>query len=149
MKNENGVTLISLIIYVILITLVVAGVSAITASLYGNVNMYKEDTKAEVAFEKFNMYFLNDIKKENARITEAVSNGNSVMISYNGGSTTYTFKDGAIYKDNTKICTGVKSMGFTTALKTSTTPATVTVNLDIENYKTETTYVIEPKFVIE
>ena len=43
MKNENGVTLISLIIYVILITLVVAGVSAITASLYGNVNMYKED----------------------------------------------------------------------------------------------------------
>ena len=57
MKKEKGVTLISLIIYVIMLTFAIAGISAITSSFYSNVNELDGDAKGAVAFSKINMYF--------------------------------------------------------------------------------------------
>ena len=70
MKEEKGITLISLIVYVILMSLVISAISSITASFYTNINEFDNESESAVAFSKFNMYFINDIKKENMTIDE-------------------------------------------------------------------------------
>lgn len=68
MKNEKGITIISLVIYVILLTFAVAGITAITSSFYGNVNELEADSKGAVAFSKVNMYLVKDIKSEDVEL---------------------------------------------------------------------------------
>mgnify|MGYP001038271117 CR=1 FL=1 len=51
MKRENGITLVSLIAYIILMTIVVAGITALTSSFYGNLNdMDKRHRKCSRVF---------------------------------------------------------------------------------------------------
>ena len=58
MKKEQGITLISLIVYVILLTFIVAAISSITSSFYANINNFDNESESAVAYSKFNMYFL-------------------------------------------------------------------------------------------
>ena len=45
MKKEQGITLITLILYVILMTFVVAGVSVVTSAFYTNVNEFDKESE--------------------------------------------------------------------------------------------------------
>ena len=65
MKEEKGVTLISLIIYIMVMILIVALIANISSSFYSNLNEFDSESENAVAFSKFNMIFLNDLKKEN------------------------------------------------------------------------------------
>lgn len=144
MKKEKGVTLISLIIYVLLMTFVVAAVTAITASFNNNLSQVDQNSKSSVAFSKFNMYFLNDIKAKKAKIVSNTTD--SIEISYfdnNGVSQTasYTFKSGGLYRNKVKICDNVKNVNITA----DETSGVITVYIQIKNYQKTTTYKIEPK----
>ena len=74
MRNEKGITLIFLIVYVILITLIIAGMSLITTSFYKNVRQFDNESDSVVSYSKFNMVFLNDIKKDNIQIDDYQNN---------------------------------------------------------------------------
>lgn len=80
MKKEQGITLISLILYVILMTFVVAGVSVVTSAFYTNVNEFDKESEYAVSFAKFNMYFLNDIKNDDVKV-ESIGD-NYIILSY-------------------------------------------------------------------
>lgn len=80
MKKEQGITLITLILYVILMTFVVAGVSVVTSAFYTNVNEFDKESEYAVSFAKFNMYFINDIKNEDVQV-ESVGD-NFIILSY-------------------------------------------------------------------
>lgn len=80
MKKEQGITLITLIIYVLLMTFILAGISSITASFYSNMNEFDKESESAVAYSKFNMYFLTDIKRKNAKIES--SGRKYVVIAY-------------------------------------------------------------------
>ena len=113
MKNEKGITIISLIVYVIILTFVIAGVTSITAHFYGNMNEMDKTSKSS-AFAKFNMIFLNDIKSEGAKIEEPTSSSgvqlNLLHIGKDGTSETirYTIQGNSVYRNSVKICNGVK-----------------------------------------
>lgn len=157
MKQERGITLISLIVYVILMTFIVAGVSAITSSFYNNVNSFDKSSESAVSFSKFNMYFLKDIKSDNVKIVNYTSGSGETAVSTTDKkvltlsmtneegkiqTATYEMKDGGLYRDNVKICDDVQDVKFTTYQKTKNL---VSVYIKFKNYEKTTSYILEPK----
>lgn len=144
MKNQKGITLISLIVYVILMTFVVAGVSAITTSFYNNVNDMDENSESAVSFAQFNMYFLNDIKAENAKIVGATNHSLELTKKAQNGTTTvvtYSVQAGTLYRDKVKICNNIKE----SKIDVNKEQGIITIYLKINDYEKTTTYVVEPK----
>ena len=62
MKSEKGITLNSLIIYIILITLVLGLLVSISSYFYSNLDYVNDTGKTMFQFNKFNMYFIEDVK---------------------------------------------------------------------------------------
>ena len=110
MKNEKGITLISLIIYMIVMCIVIATLAMISDSFYTNTNYIKESSKYVSEYNKFNMYFIEDVK--NNKDTYKVTNNEII---FNDG-TVYTYKadtDKSIYRGKVKICTNILFCNFT------------------------------------
>ena len=151
MTNDKGITMISLIIYIIVITFILSGLTAITTSFYKNVNEVDSASESAVAFSRFNMYFLNDIKEEEAEITDVTPDGKSIAISFKrDGQTsvvTYRLSGKSIYRNNVKICNKVKD------LKIDASPGkeskVITISMNISDYEKATTYNVEPKIIIK
>ena len=57
MKSEKGITLISLIIYVIALTIVIGIVAVISGYFYNNIATSSEDIEPMVEYTKFNSFF--------------------------------------------------------------------------------------------
>lgn len=137
MRKEGGITLLSLIIYVILMIFVVAAVSNITASFYSNLNQFDNESESAVAYSKFNMYFLNDMKKENVEVEEA--NTNYIILSIDNQMIEYSVQNKALYRNKVKICDNVQDVQITADKDQDT----IKVHLKIGDYEKTTTYVIE------
>lgn len=107
MKSNRGVTTTSLIIYVIAMTIVIGIIATINSFFYSNV-MNLEDGSSNISeLTKFNMYFLEDIKKANNDIVKLSNNS----ITFSSGNT-FTFQDNAIYLNNIRICENVQNLQF-------------------------------------
>ena len=66
MKSEKGITLISLIIYIVAMVIVVAIITTITGYFYGNIDNLQSRNEGAKEYTTFNSYFVNDInEKEN------------------------------------------------------------------------------------
>lgn len=143
MKNEKGITIISLILYVILLTFVVAGISAITSSFYSNVSEIEGDSKGAVAFSKISMIMLNDVKADEAKLNIDETTAYKVSLNINGEQVIYRVQNDALYRNDVKICDKVKKASFI-AEKTAY-QSKITLDMTINNYSKKTTYVLEPR----
>ncbi len=154
MKKEQGITLITLIIYVLLMTFILAGISSITASFYSNMNEFDKESESAVAYSKFNMYFLTDIKRKNARIEssarkhviiaydkpgEGVSSGDVTVEGNETERIEYSMQNDGLYRNKVKICDNVKDAVFTT----DTEENTIKLEVIIGEYQRSTTYKLE------
>lgn len=107
MKNNHGVTITSLIVYVIAMLIVIGIIANLTSFFYTNI-LNLEDESANVSeISKFNMYFLKEIKNANNSIAE-ISENRITFISGN----TFTFQDNAVYLNNIRICDNIKNLTF-------------------------------------
>lgn len=143
MKSEKGVTIISLILYVILLTFVVAGMSAITSSFYSNVHEIEGDSKGAVAFSKINMIVLNDVKAEGVELNIDETSQYKISLDIGGETVIYRVQNDALYRNDVKICDKIKSATFI-GEKTEY-QSKITFDLTIDNYKKRTTYVLESR----
>ena len=110
MKNKKGITLISLTIYIIVMLIVIGIITTIGIFFYQNVIQIDENSQNLAEFNKFNMYFLEEIKKKGNHIAQI--NENSVTFT-SGETYTYIESDNAIYKNKMKICENIKKCIFT------------------------------------
>ena len=69
MKSQKGVTLTSLVMYVALVIIVIGILSVITMSFRGNVKKIYTEGTANAEIDKFNVYFLKEVKKQGNGIT--------------------------------------------------------------------------------
>lgn len=148
MKNERGITIISLIIYVILMTFVVAGVTAVTTSFQNNIKEVDKDAKSAVSFAKFNMYFLNDIKSKNVHIVSSSRDRIELTLENKNGdieNVKYSVQNNALYRNKVKICDGIKSVTILASESNGMSYETVIVRLRINDYDKTTTYTLEPQ----
>ena len=109
MKSEKGVTLTSLIIYVIIMLVVIGIISIISTFFYNNIEEAGKRIDPSQEFTRFSSFFLKDMNKTDRDILECSEEGDYVVFS-NG--TQYTFKNNAIYRGKVKICEGIESLKF-------------------------------------
>ena len=108
MNNQKGITLISIIIYIIVLTIVLSTLSVVSSVFFNNLNYITDRGKYISEFNKFNMYFIEDVKN-NTDILK-INNNKSEIIFDDG--TIYTFKDDSIYRNKIKICKNIKNCVF-------------------------------------
>ena len=135
MKSENGVTLTSLIIYVIAMVIVVGITATLTNYFYGNIEMLTNRTQSSKEYTAFNSYFTDDINKKDNKILADESTNNKIVFS-NGNQ--YTYLSGKIYYNKILICRDVSSCNFIYNDSTKD----VTVNMTISGKSYTNTYKI-------
>ncbi len=130
MKSQKGVTLIALVIYVIVLTIVVSILAMISSFFFSNVNFVKKQANYAPEFNKFNMFFIQDVKQnKNLTIT-----GNVVKFE-DGTEYTFNLDQKAIYRNGKAIAKNVQAAVFTTTTETirNTTKNIVNVSIAIGN----------------
>ena len=74
MKSEKGVTITSIMIYVVALTIVVLLIGRIITYFYKNVNNVEENTTANAEYLKFNSYFTDEINIEGNEVEVCENN---------------------------------------------------------------------------
>lgn len=140
MKSNSGVTITSLIIYIIAMLLVIGIVATITSFFYTNVSNLEDNSQNVSEITKFNMYFIEEIEKQDNQVI-AINEAKNV-ITFSSGNT-YTFQDNAIYFNQVRICEKVKNVQFTkeTINQKEVITVLITVGTNMEYTKT-TQYVM-------
>lgn len=111
MSNEKGITLISLIIYVVVMTIVLIIMGSIVTNFYSNTESTFANVKEAVEFNKFNIYFLKEVKLyDNAIDTINLENDTPYILFTSGNA--FIFDNNKIYYNNIEICDGVKNISF-------------------------------------
>ena len=111
MKNNKGITLSSLVIYIALMFVVLAMLIRVMTYYTSNLSDMA-DVNAEEQIEKINIYFLDEAQKVGNKVTGCTDN----EISFSSGNT-YTFieEERTLYlNNNIKICDNLYYCAFKT-----------------------------------
>lgn len=115
MKNNRGITLMSLVIYITTLTIVLAILTSINLSFTNNYGQLKKQGEAMIEFNRFNAQLLKDIKTSKTSIitpnTETFENEDTFTLD-NGATYYYDITTDAIYRDKIKICSNVSQCSF-------------------------------------
>lgn len=108
MRRESGVTLTSLIIYVVAMLIVVSLISVLTGYFYQNVEISSASDQAMKQYTQFNSYFSNDIAKTSIKVIEANTIGTepkrtSYLTFSNKNTYTFSEETKSIYRNDIRI----------------------------------------------
>lgn len=106
LKGEKGITLTSLVIYIIVFVIIIAIMANISNYFYSNIEGIKDSPKYVAEFNKFSMFFIADVKRN----TEIVTISEDSLQFADG--TKYEYRDNSIYRNNEEISKYVKSFSF-------------------------------------
>lgn len=113
MKNNNGITLTSLIIYVIGMTIMIATIATLTSFFYKNIDIgdINSDT---TQYTKFSSILSEEINREHNSVIDCkeLTDGVSYIIFSSGNQYTFNENSKSIYKNNVKICNNVEMCDF-------------------------------------
>ena len=138
MKKENGITLVSLVVYIIVMIIVLGVMTSITNNFYKNTDAVKGNVEEVVAFNKFNNYFLKEVKSKN----NSVDNISSNYILFESGNS-FSIVNNTIY-NNIVICEDVQDMEITLGLNGDGIDETiVNVSINFKNFNKSLSYKIE------
>lgn len=99
MKEEKGITLLSLITYIIVLLLVISVVTLVSNFLMNNMNELQSDSKDISEINKFDLSFLTDIKQERVSVYRIGENGEFIILEYpDGRDVQYIYDENAIYR---------------------------------------------------
>ena len=141
MKKEKGVTMISLVVYVAVMTVVIGVMSSIITNFYQNTDTVQGNVQEIVEFSKFNNYFLKEVKTNNNKV-DHISNENNYILFTSGNS--FSIFDNKIYYNNIKICDEVESMQISLGKNgDGIDKSIVNVTLKFESFNKSLSYKIE------
>ena len=108
MKSEKGVSLVSLIIYLIAMTITVGIVARISNYFYRNINILDTSLTSSEEFLNFNAY-INIKGNEVQTIGEReISSGRMKYLIFSKTGNQYGFINNEIYLNQVKICSNLK-----------------------------------------
>ncbi len=147
MKSEKGITLSSLIIYVIVMVVVVGIIAVMTKYFYGNINKLENTTTSLGETTRLNTFISEEINKSSNQIAYCSEDGSFVVFyddnnkdEENGenGYTQYTFKNGSIYLNKIKICKNIEDCKFEDVSDENNYKLKITLTID--GNERQTTY---------
>ena len=148
MNSQKGITLVSLVIYIAVMIIVLVVMNSIITTFYSNNQDVKLSVKEKVEFNKFNMYFLKEIKAYNNSIDTIDTKENNPYIIFESGNS-FLFKDNTIYYNDIAICNNLKSVKFQNEIiekqdgNEAIDKSIVIVSLEFDNFKKTMKYKIE------
>ena len=139
MIKEHGITLVSLVIYIIVMLIVLVVISTIINKFYQNTESMETDTKEILEFNKFNTYFLKEVKSKGNEVDTITPN----YILFKTGNS-FSVSNEKIYYNNIQICKGVKSLMIVQGKDgTGEEKDIIYVTLTFENFTKSINYKIE------
>lgn len=133
MKSKRGVTLMSLTVYIMLMLIVIAILATVRANFQSNIKEISKEGTEVLEINKFNMYFLQEVKKQGNEIN-AISED---RIEFKTGNK-YIFDsdDNIIYlNENIKIAQDIETCIFSFKQENGKTIINVTIkakNSDVQ-----------------
>ena len=134
MKKDSGLTITSIIIYIVAMLIVIGIIATITSFFYTNVNNANDNSNNISEITKFHMYFLDETTKKDNEINVITDN----MVSFKSGNT-FTFQDNSIYINNIKICENIYNAQFKEEVINNKTVIKVLLKIGQNNEYTKTT----------
>lgn len=134
MKSERGVTLTSIMIYVIALTVAVLTIGRLITYFYKNINAVDTSSVSDAEYMKFNSYFTDEINIEGNEVDKCDTN----YIIFFKTQNQYTFKNGKIYRGKVKICDNIDSCDF----NYDETTKIISVDLTIKGKDYSTKYTV-------
>ena len=107
MKENKGITLINLVVYVVGFTVIIGIVTVIISFINTNIVQMNEATDRVAEYSKFNLSFVEEVKKINNEVTNITNNS----IEFSSGNK-YTFQDNKIYLNKVALVNNVKKCTF-------------------------------------
>lgn len=128
MKSERGVTLTSIMIYVIALTVAVLTIGRLITYFYKNINVIDTSSVSDAEYMKFNSYFTDEVNIEGNEVELCeVENGTNYII-FLKTQNQYTFKNGKIYREKVKICDNIDRCTFSYEETTKIISVDLTIN---------------------
>lgn len=149
MKSEKGVTLSSVIIYVIAMLLVVSIITVLTGYYYKNIDINSKHDQIMKQYTKFNSYFVVEVEKQGNHVLDAGSDTiteeekqytNTYILFSSGNLYTFSQENNSIYFNQIKICEHIKNCTFSVSLQDGRYKIVVTLTDENDNSKTTTYY---------
>ena len=139
MKSEKGITLTSLIIYVIAMVITITIITVVTSYFYKNVDVTDNSYDYLKEFTKLETYFSEEANKDRNQILEISplenqSSANEIFAMLSSGNQ-YTFirANNAIYQNNVKIGNNIKNCEFSEEMKNGKQILIVKIQLNDKN----------------
>ena len=125
MRSQKGITLTSLGIYIMIILIVLGILATITTSFQMGIKDVNEKGTENLEIDKFNIYFLKEVKKTGNSISKITSS--EIVFATNNK---YSFKETDIYLNDTiKIAEDINKCEFSESLVDGKTVITVTIKV--------------------
>ena len=80
MRNQKGITLTSLIIYIVLIFVIIDILARVSVYFTSNMSEISKESASISEIDKFNMYFLKDTKKTGNKIKSVSEDGTTIYL---------------------------------------------------------------------
>ena len=139
LKNNKGVTLTSIAIYVIALTITVIIITRISTYFYQNVNKVSTSVEANSEYTKFNSYFTDEINLQGNEVIACSTDSNGMnYIIFSKTKNQYSFYKNGIYRNKVKIIKNVDSCQITY----DSTTKVISVIMMINNKTYSTSYTV-------
>ena len=153
MKSQKGITLISLTVYIIVMTIVVGTVSLISSHFYTNIRDSVNTVEPLTQYTKLNSFITEEINRPNIKVLECkttyIDNDQtkgietSYIVFDNGTQYTFISKNQGIYRNKVKIAEQIKSCSFTQNIENAKTKITINVKAEKKNFNKTQDYIIK------
>ena len=136
MKSERGITLSSLIIYILVMMIVIGVMTSVSLIFYRNTSNLDNRTVEISKYNNFNTYFIKEIKSPGNGIDTIQQN----YILFKSGNS-FSFNNNNIYYNNLSIVDGVQNVVFSKPEINDDT--VISVNIVFEEFSKNMKYKIE------
>lgn len=113
MKSNKGVTLTSLIIYVIGMTIMVSIIATLTSFFYKNIDIGDINSNT-TQYTKFTSILSEEVNKKNNSVIDcqSLTEGVSYIVFSSGNQYTFNQESKSVYRNNVKICDNIYKCDF-------------------------------------
>ena len=144
MKKNEGITLISLIVYIIVLLIAISIITMITTSMTQNLGEIERTSRSVSKINKFDMYFLSDIKNEGVSIYD-VNENHIILEDKNSNMIQYIYQNNVIYRiegdsgPQIQICNNISNFTIT---RDEENTDVINIMINTEDYSSQKSYKI-------
>ncbi len=147
MKSEKGITLIILTIYIIIFSIVIILLANLSSYIYSNLKNINDRSVDVSEINKFNMYFIEDVKTNSQAEIRTLTDSNTMQIVFQDGDIySYVINEKSIYKNEQKIARNIEAFNAEGYIIDAKKYIQVSIEIgtdDETNYTKATDYVLK------